>query len=158
MIKGCGCAFLFPFLCTRMSRNAWLIRLEVGLLHCFNVIWLFHNHLDINMNCHFNNLCNKLTNGPLIRSGNVLECVKEKVSGCGFDHIHWLLITSYDRLQESVKKPRTSNGVSKPSMMPPTMSSPSVLIPIPWYTQSTLSSREQSTYSASHLADTLTAT
>lgn len=52
----------------------------------------------------------------------------------------------------------TSNGVSKLSMMPPTMSSPSVLIPMPWCTQSTVSSREQSTYSARCLAEMLMAT
>lgn len=52
----------------------------------------------------------------------------------------------------------TSKGVSKPSTMPPTMSRPSGVIPIPWYTQSTRSTRAQSTYSASLADDTLTAT
>lgn len=60
--------------------------------------------------------------------------------------------------KKKVAESLTSNGVSKPSMIPPTMSSPSVLIPMPWYTHSTLSSKEQSTYSASRLAETLMAT
>lgn len=52
----------------------------------------------------------------------------------------------------------TSNGVSKPSRMPPTMRSPSVPISRPWFTQSTLSSSEQSTYSFRWWVETLKAT
>lgn len=75
-----------------------------------------------------------------------------------------LISIFYNQWENKIKKRKTvaelltSNGVSNASMVPPTISSPSALIPMPWYTQSTLSNREQSTYSASRLAETLTAT
>lgn len=69
-----------------------------------------------------------------------------------------VLLLVFGKKQNLEKLPLTSKGVSKASMMPPTMSRPSVPIPIPRFTQSTLSSREQSAYSDRCWEDTLTPT